>query len=709
MHVLGKGKRYEVANYPNVTIPTNLDVAESAKGAFGSFYAALFDRTVAKTPRAVVTEYAWDAGSCDPCPAPPLTDSELVTLGADVLPSVSSESDLMDRDLLKALGADAGQKPSSRPSPASGPVPRRTYYGLRSSFVLTRLHARYTRDALGDDLVFKEAPPLVGGRERTSRERRARDVGGRRLRFRARDERVPGSLRRTSPVDRPDRLRGSGPQRVGRTAERHRQRGREASAGRRVCAARKRAACILLEDRRGDPRCRGGRCSAERCRHVRRARGASARCRRAGERRGPRRSPAARAARARRRRGPTQTGCSPASERSRWWRAVVRAGLGEGPACDEPSRPARRGGRRGRRGRRRCGVQRRLARCGAWWPRRGSCAGRRDGRAASDPGAVAARGRRRAPRTVAGAHRGRRCRRHPARQRRHARRRRGLRAVSLRRRIAVAQERARVRLVQQPRVSRGRRQAAQGPRREDEPLLRRVPRRGAPHRRRDAGEHRADRSARACRHHLQDVSLDRSGSLRRQRELGSRPLADPDPEGRRRRQHPPASRARRSRDAAQRGDVLLVPQGVPRRLAPATRITSSVRTTCRRGSARPSRAARARASTKKCPERTAAVVTCRAFRPRRAMPARRTAPSRRTSSSAVIRGSRRCRAMPSSSRRRRRSLWTASRWTLRGYVTRAARSELVGLRACGSSCAASMPSSTSRSATSTSVIVSPAA
>lgn len=165
VHVLGKGKRYEVANYPNVTIPTNLDVAENAKDQFGSFYAALFDRTIAKTPRAVVTEYAWDAGSCDPCPSPPLTDSELVTLGADVLPSVSSESDLMDRDLLKALGADAGAKPVRRAPPSSGPVPRRTYYGLRSSFVLTRLHARYSRATLGDDLVFKEAPALNGGRE----------------------------------------------------------------------------------------------------------------------------------------------------------------------------------------------------------------------------------------------------------------------------------------------------------------------------------------------------------------------------------------------------------------------------------------------------------------------------------------------------------------------------------------------------------------
>jgi MYXO-CTERM domain-containing protein len=157
VHVLGKGKRYEVANYPNVTIPTNLDVAESAKGQFGAFYAALFDATLAKTPKAVVTEYAWDAGSCDPCPSPPLTDSELVTLGADVLPSVSSETELMDRELLKALGADAGSK--------TRPIPARKYYGLGSAFVLTRLHARYARDALGEDLVLKEAPPILGGRE----------------------------------------------------------------------------------------------------------------------------------------------------------------------------------------------------------------------------------------------------------------------------------------------------------------------------------------------------------------------------------------------------------------------------------------------------------------------------------------------------------------------------------------------------------------
>jgi hypothetical protein len=32
-------------------------------------------------------------------------------------------------------------------------------------FVITRLHARYSKDALGDDLFFRAAPPIVGGRE----------------------------------------------------------------------------------------------------------------------------------------------------------------------------------------------------------------------------------------------------------------------------------------------------------------------------------------------------------------------------------------------------------------------------------------------------------------------------------------------------------------------------------------------------------------
>src|SRR5688572_3558642 len=63
-------KRYEAANYPSVTIPTNLDLAEGAKEHFGRFYATLYDRTLEKNAKAVVTEYSWDASTCDPCPGP---------------------------------------------------------------------------------------------------------------------------------------------------------------------------------------------------------------------------------------------------------------------------------------------------------------------------------------------------------------------------------------------------------------------------------------------------------------------------------------------------------------------------------------------------------------------------------------------------------------------------------------------------------------
>jgi hypothetical protein len=140
VHVLARGQRYDVANYPNVTIPTNFDVADTATSKFGTFYATLFDRTLVVNPKAVVTEYSWDAGSCDPCPSPALDGGELSTLGADVLSSDDSDG------------------PRSRQKRGRG-------WRGGSGFVLTRLHARYTKDSLGEDLVFKAAPPIVGGRE----------------------------------------------------------------------------------------------------------------------------------------------------------------------------------------------------------------------------------------------------------------------------------------------------------------------------------------------------------------------------------------------------------------------------------------------------------------------------------------------------------------------------------------------------------------
>jgi MYXO-CTERM domain-containing protein len=131
VHIVARNQRYEVANYKNVTIPTNINVGEDIRGVgFARFYAALFDATLEKNPKSVVTEYSWAANSCDPCPNDPLSGQELMTLGADVLPGLN---------------------------------PDEIQYGY--GFVLTRLHARYGKDSLGEDLVFKAAPPIVGGRE----------------------------------------------------------------------------------------------------------------------------------------------------------------------------------------------------------------------------------------------------------------------------------------------------------------------------------------------------------------------------------------------------------------------------------------------------------------------------------------------------------------------------------------------------------------
>ena len=138
VHILAKD-RYEVTNYTNVFIPTNLEVAESVKENFGAFYATLFDTTLEKFKDAdgrnpVVTEYSWMAGSCDPCPGPALQAADVLTLGGDVLPSFAAD------------------------------VQSGNTWAL-TNLTLTRLHARYDQSTLGEDLIFKAGAPKEGGRE----------------------------------------------------------------------------------------------------------------------------------------------------------------------------------------------------------------------------------------------------------------------------------------------------------------------------------------------------------------------------------------------------------------------------------------------------------------------------------------------------------------------------------------------------------------
>ena len=171
VHVLSREGRYEVANYDNVTIPTNLELSEQGKDQFGAFYAALFDRTTERHPRAVVTEYAWNSGSCDPCPGPTLSGGDLALLGGDVATQRGP-----------APGASAtGSAPTAKTG-VSPPLPSPTTAGAASpppspglaaapsqlspwQVTVSRLHARYRRETLGEDLVFRKAAPLRGGNE----------------------------------------------------------------------------------------------------------------------------------------------------------------------------------------------------------------------------------------------------------------------------------------------------------------------------------------------------------------------------------------------------------------------------------------------------------------------------------------------------------------------------------------------------------------
>ena len=175
VYILSPESRYEVANYTNAFIPTNVEVSDAVKKDFGAFYAELFDETLRRNNRrAVVTEFAWktpilqrpqpdmtwQSYHCDPCPAPetpPPTLSDWVSLGDEQI-----------------LGALATQKPGTVSK--SFQLPQ----GLPEQWVLTRLHTRYDRATLDADLVFRAAKPTVGGRangDGTSRDKGAEAAG----------------------------------------------------------------------------------------------------------------------------------------------------------------------------------------------------------------------------------------------------------------------------------------------------------------------------------------------------------------------------------------------------------------------------------------------------------------------------------------------------------------------------------------------------
>jgi hypothetical protein len=126
VYALTKNGRVEAANYRTVKLPSDIDVPLYVKSDFGTFYKAMFDHAVKREDmRAVFVEYAWDMGWCDPCAADPLSNKELVELGA------------------RWIGNDDD-------------TPYRKFGNAGANAYVTRLHVRYDATSFPEDLVFLE-------------------------------------------------------------------------------------------------------------------------------------------------------------------------------------------------------------------------------------------------------------------------------------------------------------------------------------------------------------------------------------------------------------------------------------------------------------------------------------------------------------------------------------------------------------------------
>lgn len=137
IYALTRQGRVESSNYRTVKVPSDVEVPLFVKDEFGSFYQSMFERAHEKEGRrAILTEYVWDMGWCDPCAADPLTPEELKELGVFWL----------DGDEEEEEAAPQPRRRRRQPQPS---------WGGASPVVLTRMHVRYDAEHFPEDLVFQ--------------------------------------------------------------------------------------------------------------------------------------------------------------------------------------------------------------------------------------------------------------------------------------------------------------------------------------------------------------------------------------------------------------------------------------------------------------------------------------------------------------------------------------------------------------------------
>lgn len=129
--------RVETTNYRTIRMPTDLDLPQSSQQMFTAVYRAAFERELAREDsEAVVLEYAWPMGQCDPCSAPRIDREEMAKLG--VFWWDPGMPGYRDRNL--------------RGSPEAV---EDIHFEPYRAFV-TRLHLVYTAGHFPEDLVFQE-------------------------------------------------------------------------------------------------------------------------------------------------------------------------------------------------------------------------------------------------------------------------------------------------------------------------------------------------------------------------------------------------------------------------------------------------------------------------------------------------------------------------------------------------------------------------
>jgi MYXO-CTERM domain-containing protein len=170
VYVLHPEKRFEAQNYANVFPPTNVAVDFAVKERLGEFYAGVHDALLAKNPKAFLIEYAWPAEKpCgEPCPNAPLAIHELLSMGVDSLEADVPEADRKPKppeptEEEKAQLAAVDKPTRKRLMEQRSEVARRRALLDRNNFVITRLHHRFSKDSLTEDIKVQPAEHVQGG------------------------------------------------------------------------------------------------------------------------------------------------------------------------------------------------------------------------------------------------------------------------------------------------------------------------------------------------------------------------------------------------------------------------------------------------------------------------------------------------------------------------------------------------------------------